>query len=259
MKQFIPTALGIMAKVSGEKLAGRHETGIDEFMARKIAEEMLAFQSDTGVTPVLLPGGGNFVRGRDHQTSSSVLRAEADYEGMIGTAKNAEALAEALRELGHQAICLLTLSKPDRAPDQRHLDLYDRHIARDYLNLGRIVVLGGGTGKPYCSTDLACVMLGGDVGVERIMKGTNAPGVYNGDPRQLDHTGLRLFRTLGFKQALEAGYDVLEASAWATALSGPKLPITVYDMNQPGNMLRAYRGEIGTVVSADGEPTYWDD
>jgi uridylate kinase len=256
---------GVMCKVSGEDLGPLESEGIevrlgiDETRVRRVAEEVLEFMDVTGTTPVLLPGGGNFVRGRDARTDTPIDRSEADYRGMVGTARNAYALAEALSELGAQSVsCMISLDQRDRPNDLKPLDQYDRHVGRDYVRMGTVVVLGGGLNLPYCSTDLSAVARGGELGCIRIMKGTQAEGVYTADPNGSDPLDeLDLYRTLSFEEAARRELRVLEASAWTVARDAVKVPISVYDGQTWGNMLRAYRQEIGTLVSIDGVSSYW--
>jgi uridylate kinase len=245
----------VMAKISGEQLGA---SGIDEQRTRALAREILEFMETTGRTPILLPGGGNFTRGRNAGKVDPIERSEADYEGMVGTARNASALADALNDEGHiGATCMLTLRLEDRLRAQRTHEDFDRHRARDYARMGRIVVIGGGTGLPYCCTDLTCVIFGGMMGAERIMKGTATPGVMSDDPRTTTIENLELYRTLSFDEAVKNGLNVLEPSAWAVARDEVKIPINVYDMRVAGNMISAFNGKSGTLVSVDGATSHW--
>lgn len=237
--------IAVMTKVSGEQLAGDGQHGICEKTTLAAAQEIAEFADLSGVVPVLLPGGGNFVRGRDVGAQTTVERAEADYAGMEGTVSNAAALADALNEIGHRAICLVNIMPELVSPQHRFLAPYDRRVARDGVQQGTIPVIGGGNGRPFSSTDLASVVVGGETGCQRIMKGTNVDGVYDSDPRT--NPAAVLFDRLTFDDVLADGLNVMEAAAWVTARE-LQIPVTVYNMLQPGNLQRAYQGEIGTRV-----------
>lgn len=239
--------LAVMTKVSGEQLAGEQMHGICEGTTLEVAREIVEFYETTGVVPVLLPGGGNFVRGRDAGATTAVERAEADHDGMEGTVTNAQALTEAIREVGHKAICLVNVMPALLSPEHRVLPTYDRRIARDSVRQGVIPVVGGGNGRPYSSTDYASVVVGGETGCMRIMKGTNVDGVYDKDPRV--NPDAICFDSLTFDQVITEGLNVMEPTAWVVARE-LEMPVTVYNMLQAGNLLKAFRGEIGTRVEA---------
>ncbi len=248
----------VMIKVSGEQLAGPAVTGIDEATARTLAREVLEFMDTTGRVAMLLPGGGNFFRGRSAgENITSTERAEADYDGMVGTARNAVAIAEALTAEGAVGVgCMLNMEQDDLPRELRSYDDFDRHKARDLLGMGRIIVIGGGTRLPFCCTDLSCVMFGGMLGAERIMKGTKEAGVYSSDPRQ-PSDDLELFRTISFKEAAERNLNVLEPSAWVIARDEVRIPINVYDMRIQGNIIDAFQGRTGTYISSDTSASLW--
>jgi uridylate kinase len=194
----------------------------------------------TGVQLAVVVGGGNIWRGLAASTKG-MDRASADYMGMLATVLNALALQDALEKSGvptrvQSAIAMNEVAEP-----------YIRRRAIRHMEKGRVVVFAGGTGNPYFSTDTAAALRALEIGAEVILMGKNkVDGVYTADPRQ-DRTA-RKFETLHYQRALELGLRVMDTTALALCLEN-EIPLLVFDMQQPGNILRAVAGEqVGTFV-----------
>jgi uridylate kinase len=231
----------VMLKLSGEALMGDAPYGIDPATVFAMAAQIRAVVA-TGVQMAVVVGGGNIWRGLSASTKG-MDRASADYMGMLATVLNALALQDALEKSGvptrvQSAIAMNEVAEP-----------YIRRRAIRHMEKGRVVVFAGGTGNPYFSTDTAAALRALEIGAEVILMGKNkVDGVYTADPRQ-DRTA-RKFETLHYQRALELGLRVMDTTALALCLEN-EIPLLVFDMQQPGNILRAVAGEqVGTFVGA---------
>ncbi len=229
----------ILLKLSGEALMGDHKYGIDPAVVSMIADQVKAIRA-LGVDVGLVIGGGNIFRGVAGATKG-MDRTTADHMGMLATMINALALQDALENKGVDTRTLSGLEMPKVAEN------YIRRRATRHLEKGRVVIFGAGTGNPYFSTDTAAALRGNEIGAEVVMKATNVDGIYTADPKQ-DPSATR-FDRITFQEVLEKGLRVMDASAIALCMEN-RLPILVFDMNKPGNLVAAVLGEaVGTLVS----------
>jgi uridylate kinase len=229
----------ILLKLSGEALMGDHKYGIDPAVVSMIADQVKAIRA-LGVDVGLVIGGGNIFRGVAGATKG-MDRTTADHMGMLATMINALALQDALENKGVDTRTLSGLEMPKVAEN------YIRRRATRHLEKGRVVIFGAGTGNPYFSTDTAAALRGNEIGAEVVMKATNVDGIYSADPKQ-DPSATR-FDRITFQEVLEKGLRVMDASAIALCMEN-RLPILVFDMNKPGNLVAAVMGEaVGTLVS----------
>ena len=231
----------VMLKLSGEALMGDAPYGIDPATVFAMAAQIRDVVA-TGVQMAVVVGGGNIWRGLAASTKG-MDRASADYMGMLATVLNGLALQDALEKSGvptrvQTAIAMNEVAEP-----------YIRRRAIRHMEKGRVVVFAGGTGNPYFSTDTAAALRALEIGAEVILMGKNkVDGVYTADPRA-DRTA-RKFETLHYQRALELGLRVMDTTALALCLEN-EIPLLVFDMQQPGNILRAVAGEqVGTFVGA---------
>ena len=228
----------ILLKLSGEALMGDQKNGIDPAVVSMIADQVKAIR-ESGVEVSLVIGGGNIFRGVAGATKG-MDRTTADHMGMLATMINALALQDALE---HKGVFTRTLSGLEMP---RVTETYIRRRAIRHLEKGRVVIFGAGTGNPYFSTDTAAALRANEVCAEVVMKATNVDGIYSADPK-LDPTATR-FDRISFQEVLEKGLRVMDAAAIALCMDN-KMPILVFDMNKPGNLLAAVRGEaVGTMV-----------
>ncbi len=185
-------------------------------------------------------GGGNLVRGVEI-SSRGVSRPVGDTMGMLATIMNCLALEAALERKGQPARTLSAFVMPEVC------ELYTRSTAFKYLAEGRIVLLGGGTGNPFFTTDTTAVLRAAEIGAHAVLKATNVDGVYSADPKK-DPSAKR-FEPLSHSQALEGGYKVMDATAFALARE-TSLPIIVFSIAEPGSVGAILRGTgRGTVVA----------
>ncbi|GLH69598.1 uridylate kinase [Geothrix rubra] len=229
----------ILLKLSGEALMGDQKYGIDPAVVSMIADQVKEIRA-LGVEVGLVIGGGNIFRGVAGATRG-MDRTTADHMGMLATMINALALQDALEAKGVHTRTLSGLEMPKVA------ESYIRRRATRHLEKGRVVIFGAGTGNPYFSTDTAAALRANEINAEVVMKATNVDGIYTADPKK-DPSATR-FERIAFQEVLEKGLKVMDASAIALCMEN-HLPILVFDMNKPGNLVAAVKGEaVGTLVS----------
>lgn len=228
----------ILLKLSGEALMGGQKHGIDPAVVVSIADQVKAIR-ELGVEVGLVIGGGNIFRGVAGATQG-MDRVTGDHMGMLATMINALALQDGLEQKGIQTRVMSGIEMPKVA------ESYIRRRAVRHLEKGRVVIFGSGTGNPYFSTDTAAALRASEICAQVVMKATNVDGVYSADPRK--DPGATKFDRISYQEVLEKGLKVMDAAAIALCMEN-KLPILVFDMNHPGNLLRAVKGEVvGTLV-----------
>jgi uridylate kinase len=232
----------VVLKLSGEAFADRTTGfGIDAAVVQQIAEDVTKAKADLGVEIAIVVGGGNIFRGMSGATRG-MDRARADYMGMLATVINALALQDALESLGQPtrvqtAITMAQVAEP-----------YIPLRAIRHLEKGRLVIFAAGTGNPYFTTDTTAALRAAEVGAEAVLKGTHSgvDGVYSADPRK-DPDAVKL-TALSHFEVLSRGLQVMDSTAITFCMDN-ELPIIVFDVMQPGNIMKALTGEqIGTLV-----------
>jgi len=228
----------VLLKLSGEALAGERGFGLDYAVVARLAGEIQAVRS-LGADLGLVIGGGNIIRGTV-ASRQGMDRVSADYMGMLATVINALALQDVLERQGMNtrvmtAIRMEALAEP-----------YIRRRAIRHLEKGRVVILAGGTGNPYFSTDTAAVLRALEIEAQAILKATNVDGIYSADPKQ-DPTA-EFIPEVSYQDALVRGLGVMDANAFGLCKDN-KLPILVFNINTPGAVARVIQGErLGTIV-----------
>jgi len=234
-----PVYRRVVIKLSGEYLAGSQSSGIDQPTVDRIAGELIAAQK-LGAEIAVVVGGGNMVRGVQ-VSSRGVSRTTGDTMGMLATVMNCLALEAAIERKGGLARTLSAFVMPEIC------ELFTRSAAHKYLGEGRIVLLGGGTGNPFFTTDTTAVLRAAEIDAQAVLKATNVDGVYSADPKK-DKTAKR-FDRLTHSQAIEGDYKVMDATAFALARE-TSLPIIVFSIAEPGSIGAILRGTgHGTVVA----------
>ena len=218
---------------------GDRQYGIDPKMLEQYANEIKAI-TNVGVQVAVVIGGGNIYRGmNEHETG--IERAQGDYMGMLATVINGMALQAALDKAGvstrlQSAIKMEQVAEP-----------YIRRRAMRHLEKGRVVIFGAGTGNPYFTTDTAGSLRAIEIKADVILKGTRVDGIYSADPEK-DPSATR-YETLSFADVISQNLKVMDMTAF-TLCQENSLPIIVFDMNRPGNLLNVVNGmHIGTLVS----------
>ena len=235
-----PAYRRVVVKLSGEYLAGSQSFGIDQPTIDRIADDLTAARA-LGIEIAVVIGGGNIFRGVE-VSSRGVSRPTGDTMGMLATVMNCLALEAALERRGQSARALSAFVMPEVC------ELFTRSATHKYLSEGRIVLLGGGTGNPYFTTDTTAVLRAAEIGAQAVLKATNVDGVYSSDPKK-DPSAKR-FERLSHSQALEGGYKVMDATAFALARE-TSLPIIVFSIAEPGSISAILRGAgRGTIVAS---------
>jgi uridylate kinase len=229
----------VVIKLSGEYLAGAQSFGIDQPTVDRIAGDLIA-AGELGAEIAVVVGGGNIVRGVE-VSSRGVSRRTGDTMGMLATVMNCLALEAAIERRGVPARTLSAFVMPQIC------ELFTPGATHKYLAEGRIVLLGGGTGNPFFTTDTTAVLRAAEIGAQAVLKATNVDGVYSADPKK-DPSAKR-FDRLTHSQAIEGGYKVMDATAFALARE-TSLPIIVFSIAEPGSIGAILRGTgHGTIVA----------
>jgi uridylate kinase len=231
-----PVYRRVVIKLSGEYFAGGNPFGIDQATIDRIAGDLVAAR-ELGVEIAVVVGGGNIFRGVE-VSSRGVSRPTGDTMGMLATVMNCLALEAALERRGQAARTLSALVMPQVC------ELFTRAAAHRYLADGKIVLLAGGTGNPFFTTDTTAVLRAGEIGAQAVLKATNVDGVYSADPKR--DPAAKRFERLTHSQALEGGYKVMDATAFALARE-TSLPIIVFSIVEAGS--------IGAILSGNGYGT----
>jgi uridylate kinase len=235
-----PVYRRVVVKLSGEYLAGQHAFGIDQPTVDRIAGELIAARQ-LGSEIAVVVGGGNIVRGVE-VSSRGVSRPTGDTMGMLATMMNCLALEAAIERKGTPARTLSAFVMPEIS------ELFTRAAAHKYLAEGRIVLLGGGTGNPFFTTDTTAVLRAAELGAQAVLKATDVDGVYSADPKT-DKKAKRYDR-LTHQEAIERDLKVMDATAFALAREN-RMPIIVFSIRNKGAIEAVLRGQgDGTLVSS---------
>ena len=229
----------ILLKLSGEALLGNRQYGIDPERLAEYARDIKQV-TEKGVEVAIVIGGGNIFRGVAG-ASNGMDRVQGDHMGMLATVINGLALQSALEDAGVQTRLQSAIKMNEVA------EPFIRRKAMRHLEKGRVVIFGGGTGNPYFTTDSAAVLRAIEIEADVILKGTRVDGIYNADPEK--DTNATKFDHISFDEVLSKGLKIMDTTAFTLSQEN-KLPIIVFDMNKPGNLLKVILGEnIGTKVN----------
>lgn len=226
----------VILKISGEALAGDKKTGLDEDMLSMVAEQIRKITA-AGVQVAVVVGGGNFWRGR---TSKSMDRATADYMGMLATVINSLALQDAFEAKGiptrvQTAIEMREIAEP-----------YIRRRAMTHLSKNNVVIFAAGTGNPFFSTDTTAALRAAEMEADIILLAKKVDAVYDSDPAV--NPGAKRYERLTHKDLLEKELGVMDSTAASLCMDN-KIPIHVFGLAEPDNVMKAIYGEpIGTII-----------
>lgn len=228
----------IVLKLSGEALMGNQGFGVDPEMARRIASEIQEVR-DMGVQVAVVVGGGNFIRGVA-ASASGIDRVVADHMGMLATIINALALQDALEKFGAHTRVVTAIEMREVA------EPFIRRRAIRHLEKGRVVILAGGTGNPYFSTDTAAALRAMEIKADVILKATKVDGVYDADPAL--EPDAKMFSRISYLDVLSKRLAVMDTTAISLCMDN-SLPIIIFNLNVPGNLQRVVTGEkVGSLV-----------
>ena len=231
----------ILIKLSGESLGNDKGEGYCVDAIREMARQIGEVRS-LGVQVVVVVGGGNVFRGASG-AKDGLERATSDYMGMLATVMNALALQDTLERNGvstrvQSAITMHQVAEP-----------FIRRRAVRHLEKDRVVIFGGGTGNPFFSTDTAAALRANEIGAEVILKATKVDGIYDADPKK--NPDAKFFKRITYQEALQRNLKVMDSTAFAMCQEN-KMPIIVFNLFTPGNLLRVVCGDdIGTLVTGE--------
>lgn len=229
----------VVLKLSGEAFADPElGYGIDPATVQAVAEEIVEVQRE-GHQVAIVVGGGNIFRGLS-SAAAGMDRANADYMGMLATVINAMALRDGLEQAGCEARVQTAITI------QQVAEPYLRLRALRHLEKGRIVILAGGTGNPFFTTDTTAALRAAELGASAVLKGTRVDGVYDADPEM--HPDATKHDILTYMEVIEQRLKVMDTTAITMCMDND-IPIRVFNMTTPGNIAAAIRGEkVGTLV-----------
>ncbi len=229
----------ILLKLSGEQLSGKYEGGIDPEHAAWLAEEVKKV-AENGTQVVIMVGGGNFMRGAQI-AGHGIKRVTADHMGMLGTMMNALALTDIFEAKEVRTRCLSNIFAEQVAEKFIH------RLAEKHLRKGRVVIVAGGIGRPYLTTDTAAVSLALELECDVVLKTTKVDGVYDKDPNKFDDAVK--FDELTYEQAVADGaIKIMDKAAFGLAME-QQMPLVIFNADKPGEIARVARGEkVGTTV-----------
>ena len=228
----------ILLKLSGEALLGDRSYGIDPKRIAQYAKDIKSIL-DLGVEVAIVIGGGNIFRGVS-AASNCIDRVQGDYMGMLATVINGMALQSSLEEEKIQTR-LQTAIKIEAVAEP-----YIKRKAVRHLEKKRVVIFGGGTGNPFFTTDSAAVLRAIEVSADVILKGTRVDGVYDSDPEKNEKAVK--FDFISFSDVIGKNLKVMDSTAFTLSQEN-NLPIVVFNMNKPRNLLKVIKGDkIGTLI-----------
>lgn len=226
----------VILKLSGEVLAGQKGFGIDDQVISNVAT-YIKKMADAGIEVGVVIGAGNFWRGR---SSKNMERTTADYMGMMGTVMNSLAMADALKYLKVKSRVISAISMTQLAEN------YNRENAVNYLSAGEVVIFAAGTGSPFFSTDTTAALRAAEMDAELILLAKRIDGVYDSDP-MINPNAVK-YSSLSYSEILNKKLAVMDFSAITLCMDN-HIPIQVFDLNQPENIMKACAGEnVGTLV-----------
>ena len=233
-----PAYQRILLKLSGEALLGDEDYGIDPVIIGRIANEVLEVRK-TGVQVAIVIGGGNIFRGAG-LAESGIDRVTGDHMGMLATLMNSLALQDAMENSGVDARVMSAISVHAVSED------YIRRRATRHLEKGRVVIIAGGTGNPFFTTDTAAALRAIEVGADIVLKATKVDGVYSADPN-IDKNAT-LHDSLSYDEVIEGKLKVMDTNA-IVLCRDQKMPIRVFNVFGSGNLIKIVNGEkVGTII-----------
>ena len=230
----------ILLKLSGEALMGTQNHGIDPERLLQYSNEIKKVK-EFGIEIAIVIGGGNIYRGVQAE-KYGMDRVQGDYMGMLATVINGMALQDALEKSGMYTRLMSGFAI------EKVCEPFIRRRAVRHLEKGRIVIFGAGIGSPYFTTDSTASLRAIEIEADVVLKGTRVDGVYTADPEK--DPNAKRFTHLSFTEAYQKGLSIMDMTAF-TLCQENDLPIRVFDMNKPGNLLKIIQGEeVGTLISS---------
>lgn len=233
-----PAYRRVLIKMSGEVMGGEQGYGICPEAVHGLADQIVAVHK-LGVDVAVVIGGGNIFRGLQG-SQKGIERATGDYMGMLATVINSLAMQDALEKKGVDTRVQTAISTEAVA------EPFIRRKAMRHMELGRVVIFGGGTGNPFFSTDTAAALRANEIGAEVILKATKVDGIYNKDP--MKYARAVKYDRIQYQEALAKRLKVMDSTAFSLCLDN-EMPIIVFDIFKPNNLRKVVMGQkVGTLV-----------
>ncbi len=230
----------VLLKLSGESLCQPGGFGIDGEAISAVADRIMAI-CQSGLQVAIVVGGGNFLRGATFSATSQIRRTTADYMGMLATVINASALQETLEKKGQDTRVLSAIEV------EAICEPFIRRRALRHLDIGRVVILAGGTGNPFFSTDTCGALRSSELDVDLMIKATKVDGVYTDDP--VKNPDAELIESMTYQDVLSKNLKVMDSAAVSLCREN-HIPIVVLNIFKEGNITRALQGEhVGTLIT----------
>ena len=229
----------VLLKLSGQSFCKPGDFGIDGAALESIGERILEI-CKLGPEVAVVVGAGNFLRGESFSEVSGIPRNTADYMGMLATIINACALQETLEKLGQPTLALSAIEV------SAICEKFIRRRALRHLERGRVVILAGGTGNPFFTTDTCAALRASELDMDLVIKATKVEGVYSDDPKK--NLDAELFEKLSYDDVLKKNLRIMDHSAISLCRDN-KIPIVVLNIFKKGNIIKAICGEeVGTLI-----------
>lgn len=230
----------VLLKISGEGLCQEGGFGLEAEELENIAKQCVEV-AKTGVKLSIVVGGGNFIRGKTFAKEGRIARATADYMGMLSTVINALALQETMESFGQPTRVMSALSVYSVC------EPFIRRRAVRHLEKGRSIILAGGTGNPFFTTDTCAALRATELGCDVLLKATKVDGIYSADPKK--NKDAQLYHRISYEEVLQKQLGVMDLTA-ITLLMERKIPLVVFNLKKPGNIARVVSGEdVGTSIT----------
>ena len=230
----------VVLKLSGESLGASGGTGIDANALQYLIGELLPVVQ-TGVQTAIVVGGGNILRGRHLADNPAICRSTADYMGMMATVMNSLALQDSLEARGVSVVVMSAIAMPSVC------ETWNRRDALTHLEAGKAVLLAGGTGSPFFTTDTCAAQRACELEADVLLKATKVEGVFDRDP--MTDTAARRYERLTYQKVLADGLGVMDLTAISLCMQA-NIPIVVFKLSDPGNLAGVISGKpIGTIVA----------
>ncbi|PCJ59023.1 MAG: UMP kinase [Planctomycetota bacterium] len=235
----MPKYKRVLIKLTGEALSGENNSGLQEKPLEETAQQIIDI-SKKGIQVAIVVGGGNILRGASLSTSPNYSRVGADQMGMLATIINALAIKETIQSLGHKSEVLTSIEM------LKVCDVFNKNKANQLLEEGNILVLGGGTGNPFFTTDSTAALRALEINADIILKATKVDGIYDKDPNE--HKDAVKYDTLTFDQAIKENLKIMDQTAFTLCKENNK-EIIVFDFLNKGQLSKLISGEkIGTRI-----------
>ena len=228
----------ILLKLSGESLSGNRNQGISNLVLEEYAKQVTDIV-EKGCEVAVVIGGGNIFRGLSG-TESGFDRVKGDQMGMLATVINSLALESAIIKSGGKSKVFTSIRMEPVG------ELYNRDMVTEAMKNGIVCILSGGTGNPFFTTDTAAALRAVEIGADVLLKGTRVDGVYTADPEK--DPDARKFDNISFEEVIDKRLKVMDSTAF-TMCRENSMPIVVFNMNKPGNLMKVIEGsETGTLI-----------